>query len=127
MEREHIAREDKPCPAVKRDGEVCGSTRVSVSGYCFAHDPESSEWRAMGSRANSQRRRAARRLKEAGLGHLVKKMEGSLDDLRLGKVSSSDVQAMARVTDTIFRMVKWAEDDVKQDDSFSWPTKWEAY
>ena len=47
-----------PCPAVKRNGEVCGSVRVSVSGYCFAHDPESAAWRAMGGRAKAKKARA---------------------------------------------------------------------
>ena len=113
MEREHIAREYKPCPAVKRNGDVCGSTRVSGSGYCFAHDPESAAWRARGNRSSSRRNQAARRLKEAGVGHLIKMMEDGLKDLRSGEVSGSDLRAMSRATDTIMRMVKWAEDDVK--------------
>ena len=123
MEREHIARKDEPCPATKRNGEVCGSDRVGASGYCFAHDPEAAEWRESGRRSNSRRRRAARRLKEAGAGHLVKIMEDGLKDLRSGEVSASDLQAMSRATDTIWRMVKWAEDDLKTDSE----VKWEAY
>ena len=129
MEREHIARKSKPCPATKRDGEVCGATRVSATGYCFAHDPESAAWREAGRRSNSRKRGAARRLKEAGVGHLVKMMEEGLKDLRSGEVSASDLRAMSRATDTIWRMVKWAEDDLKanEDSGVKWPTKWEPY
>ena len=47
VEREHIARKDPPCPALKRYGDICGSDRVGATGYCFAHDPERAEWRAM--------------------------------------------------------------------------------
>ena len=129
MEREHMEWEDETCPATKRDGGVCGSTRIGASGYCFAHDPESAEWREAGRRSNSKRRRAARRLKEAGVGHLVKMMEDGLKDLRSGEVSASDLQAMSRATDTIWRMMKWAEDDLKadEDSGVKWPTKWDPY
>ncbi len=129
MEREHIAKKDDPCPATKRNGEVCGSIRVSASGYCFAHDPEVAEWRERGVRASSRKRQAARRLKEAGVGHLVKMMEDGLKDLRSGELSASELQAMSRATDTIWRMMKWAQDDLKADPDSGrrWPTKWEPY
>lgn len=122
-------RRNQPCPATKRDGEVCGSNIISVSGYCFAHDPEAAAWREKGMRASSRKRQAARRLKEAGVGHLVKMMEDGLKGLRSGEVSASDLQAMSRATDTIWRMVKWAEDDLKADadSGMKWPTEWEQY
>ena len=117
-----------PCPAVKRDGEVCGSTRISVSGYCFAHDPESAAWRAKGVEARRKKRQAKKRLREMGAVHLVDVLEKGLEGLRAGEVSSSDLRAMAGATDTIFRMMKWAEEDVKKDsEEFQWPMEGEAY
>ena len=126
--RENISRgRISRVPATKRNGEACGSKRVGASGYCFAHDPESAEWRARGNRANSRKNQAIRRLKEAGVGHLVKTMEDGLKGLDSGDVSASDLRAMSRATDTIFRMMKWADEDVKADSGTRWPTKWEPY
>ena len=65
---------------------MCGSIRVSASGYCFAHDPEVAEWRERGVRASSRKRQAARRLKEAGVGHLVKMMEERFEGSSLGGI-----------------------------------------
>ena len=127
MEREHIAREDKPCPEVKRNGEVCGSTRVSVSGYCFAHDPESAAWRAMGGRASSNRRRAIKRIKESGMGHILKMLEETLEELRSGEGNAEDARAMARVTETILKMAEKSDDDEELEELVKWPTQWEPY
>ena len=127
MEREHIAREDKPCPATKRNGEVCGSTRVSGSGYCFAHDPESAAWRARGGRATSKNMRAIKRIRESGMGHILKMLEQTLEELRSGEGSAEDARAMARVTDTILKMAELSDGDEKKDDPFEWPTKWAPY
>ena len=127
MEREHIAREDKPCPEVKRNGEVCGSTRVSVSGYCFAHDPEAALWRAKGGRSSSKRNRALKRLKESGMGHLMDTLEESLEGLRLGEEDRGDARAKARVAEAILRVLNWSGDEEESDSGFRWPTKWEPY
>ena len=110
-----------PCPAVKRNGEVCGSKRISVSGYCFAHDPEAAAWRAKGVEARRRKRQAKRRLREMGAVHLVDVLEEGLGGIASGEVSASDLRAMAGATDTIFRMMKWAEEDVKKDSEFRWP------
>ncbi len=127
VEREHIARRDRSCPATKRNGEVCGSSIVSASGYCFAHDPEAAEWRAKGALATSRKARRAKRLKEVGVGHLVKTMEDGIKGLRSGEVSASDLRAMARATDTIFRMVKWVDEDVKEaEPEFDWSSAWDV-
>ncbi len=120
-------RRNRPCPATKRNGEVCGSTIVSVSGYCFAHDPEAADWRAMGGRATAKKRRVAKRMKDAGLGHIHETMKELLDELHSGNARASDAMAMARVTDTILRMVEWAEDDLKEDSESRGPTKWTPY
>ena len=60
------------CAATKRDGETCGSSRVTVSGYCFAHDPESVSWRAMGGKATARKRRATKWVRDAGRGPPVR-------------------------------------------------------
>ena len=64
------------CPAVKRDGELCGSVRVSESGYCFAHDPQSAEWRAMGGRARARKTRITKQMKDAGVDRLFEILDG---------------------------------------------------
>ena len=63
-----------------------------------------------------------------GAVHLVDVLEKGLEGLRAGEVSSSDLRAMAGATDTIFRMMKWAEEDVKKDsEEFRWPIEGEVY
>ena len=117
-------RREGPCPAVKRDGEVCGSTRISVSGFCFAHDPEAAAWRAKGNETKRKKRQAKRRLREMGTVHLVDALEKSLEGVRSGEVSASDARAMARTADAIFRMMRWAEEDVKKGSEVGWPAEW---
>ncbi len=90
--REHIPREADPCPAIKRSGEVCGSERVAASGYCFAHDPESAEWRAMGGRAKSKKARARKKLKELGLERLTESLEEMFDELHEGNAAPADAR-----------------------------------
>ena len=70
-----------PCPAVKRDGELCGSVRVSASGYCFAHDPKSAEWRAMGGRARARKTRITKHMKDAGVDRLFEILDESFRKL----------------------------------------------
>ena len=121
-------RRNRSCPATKRDGEVCGAVIVSASGYCFAHDPEAAEWRAKGGRASGRKRRAAKRLREMGAGKLKADLEGDMAGLRSGEVSAEDLRALARATDTIFRMMRWAEEDeMKLEAEPRWPTRWEQY
>ena len=122
MEREHIPEEVGPCPATKRNGEVCGSARVSVSGYCFAHDPEAAAWRAKGGRSSSKRMRAMKRLREAGMGHLLDTLEESLDGLRSGEEDKGDARAKARVAEAILRVADWSEDDAEKGLRARWPT-----
>ena len=97
-----------PCPAIKRDGEVCGSHRVSVSGYCFAHDPEAAGWRAMGGRAKAKRVRARKKLKELGLDHMTESLEEVFDELRSGHVAPAEARAMARIATTVMKLTEWA-------------------
>ena len=62
-----------------------------------------------------------------GTVHLVDALEKSLEGLRSGEVSASDARAMARTADAIFRMMRWAEEDVKKGSEFQWPVEGEIY
>ena len=99
---------NQPCPATKRNGELCGSTLVSVSGYCFAHDPESAEWRAMGGRAKSKKARARKKLRELGLEHMAESLEEMFDELREGNATAADARAMAGIASTLMKLLEWA-------------------
>ena len=120
------------CGATKRNGEICGSSRVTVSGYCFAHDPESASWRAMGGRATSKKRRAAKWAKDAGMGHLYEILDESFVGLSEQEATPGNLQAMARLSDVILKVVKWSEPE--QDDVLDYletqrrkPTEWTPY
>ena len=126
VEREHIARKDEPCPAVKRNGEVCGSDRVSVSGYCFAHDPESASWRAMGGRAKSKKARARKKLKELGLDHMAESLEEMFDDLHAGNAAPADARAMAGIASTMMKLVEWAA-ETDREPKTPWYSEWMPY
>ena len=121
------ARRNMPCPATNRNGEACGSTTVSVSGYCFAHDPESAAWRAKGGRESSNKRRVEKRLREGGLGYIFDLLEGALNRLDAGDGDASDARAMAKVADTMLKVIDKAETGEESDSQRSWPTKWEPY
>ena len=108
VERKHIARKDPPCPAIKRNRDVCGSDRVGASGYCFAHDPESAEWRAMGGRAKSKKARARKKLRELGLEHMAEALEEMFDELHAGNAAPADARAMAGIASTMMKLVEWA-------------------
>ncbi len=97
------------CAATKRDGETCGSSRVTVSGYCFAHDPESVSWRAMGGKATARKRRATKWVRDAGMGRLYDMLEESFFELSEQEVTPANLQAMARLSDTILKLVKWSK------------------
>ena len=123
------ARRNRPCPAVKRNGEVCGSGIVSVSGYCFAHDPEAAAWREKGGRASAKKKRMAKRLRENGLGHVFDALDRAVRQLDSGEGNASDARAMARVADSMLRLMKRAEEEVEAEaeTGTGWPTKWQPY
>ena len=124
-------RRNRPCPATKRNGELCGSKIVSISGYCFAHDPESAAWRAKGGRESSNRRRVRKRMRETGLGKVLDSLEETMEQLRLGEANVEEARTKARVAEAILKLVNWAESDAKaeakDEDGLTWPTKWEPY
>ena len=103
-------RSNQPCPATKRNGELCGSTIVSVSGYCFAHDPEAAEWRAMGGRAKSKKARARKKLRELGLEHMAESLEEMFDELRAGNATAADARAMTGIASTLMKLLEWASE-----------------
>ena len=96
---------DRPCPAVKRNGEACESTFVSASGYCFAHDPEAAEWRAKGGRESSKKRRTMKKLKDMGVKHVFDALDEALEGLRSGEMPAQEAIAIARVADTMMKVV----------------------
>ena len=111
-----------PCPAVKRDGEVCGSVRVSASGYCFAHDPQSAEWRAMGGRARARKTRVTKHMKDAGVDRLFEILDESFRKLDAQERSPANLQAMARTADVMIKLAKHAEKVRKENEAFAgWP------
>ena len=97
------------CAGTKRNGEICGSRRVTVSGYCFAHDPESASWRAMGGRATSRKRLAAKWAKDAGVGHLYETLEEGILKLNEQERTSANIQAMAGAMDVMMKLINWSE------------------
>ncbi len=126
VEREHIPRKDPPCPATKRNGEICGSTTVSASGYCFAHDPESAEWRAMGGRAKGKKARAQKKLRELGLDDMVKGLREVFDELQAAPPSANNARAMAKIADTIMKMTEMAA-EIDKEPKQPWNGGWMPY
>ena len=111
----------EPCPAVKRDGELCGSVRVSASGYCFAHDPKSAEWRAMGGRARARKTRATKYMKDAGVDRLFEILDESFAKVYAQERTPANVQAMARTADVMMKLVKYAEKVREENEAWEWP------
>ncbi len=119
-------RRTQPCPATKRNGELCGSVVVSVSGYCFAHDPESAEWRAMGGRAKAKKVRAHKKLRELGLDDMVKGLREVFEELQAAPPSANNARAMAKIADTIMKMTEMAAEIDKEPKS-PWNGGWMPY
>ena len=117
---------NQPCPAVKRNGEVCGSLRVSVSGRCFAHDPESAAWRAMGGRAKAKKARARKKLKELGLDHMTATLEDVFDELHAGNAVAADARAMAGIASTMMKLIEWAAETDTESKTL-WNEEWFPY
>ena len=115
-----------PCPAIKRNGEVCGSVRVSVSGHCFAHDPESAVWRAMGGRAKAKKVRARKKLKELGLGDMIHGLHEVFEELQASPPSATNARAMAKLADTVMKMTEWASEADKEPSFPAYP-EWTRY
>ncbi len=98
-----------------------------VLGYCFAHDPESAEWRAMGGRARSKRKRTMKRLRESDMGHVLEALEEALEELRSGEGDPSKARAKARVAESILRVMDWMEDGGERGSGVLRMRKWEPY
>ena len=117
---------NQPCPATKRNGEVCGSLRVGILGYCFAHDPESAAWRAMGGRAKAKKIRAQKKLKELGLGNMIKGLHEVFEELQEAPPSATNARAMAKLADTVMKMTEWASEADKEPSFPAYP-EWKPY
>lgn len=111
VEQKHLSEglvEKVPCPATKRNGEVCGSTRITASGHCFAHHPEAAKWRAMGGSATSSRRRMAKRMEDAGVAHLFDMLEEDFYKLS-ENITPANVRMMAKLSEVMLKIVKFTE------------------
>ena len=117
---------NQPCPATKRNGEVCAGLPVSVSGYCFAHDPELAYARAAGGRAKGKKARAQKRLRELGLDDMVKGLREVFDELQAAPPSANNARAMAKIADTIMKMTEMAAEIDKEPKS-PWNGGWTPY
>ncbi len=111
VEQKHLSEglvEKVPCPATKRNGEVCGSRRITASGHCFAHHPEAAKWRAMGGSATSSRRRMAKRMEDAGVAHLFNMLEEDFYKLS-ENITPANVRTMAKLSEVMLKIVKFTE------------------
>ena len=95
----------QPCPATKRNGEICNSTRISQTGFCFAHDPEAIEWRRMGGIARQQQRRESKIIKDSRLDTMVESLQETLNELSSQPATPNSSRAMARLADTIAQII----------------------
>ena len=117
---------NQPCPAVKRNGEVCAGLPVSVAGYCFAHDPELAYARAAGGRAKGKKVRAQKKLRELGLDDMVKGLREVFNELQAAPPSANNARAMAKIADTIMKMTEMAAETDKEPKP-AWDVGWPPY
>ena len=117
---------NQPCPATKRDGEVCAGLPVSGSGYCFAHDPELAYARAAGGRAKGKKARAQKKLRELGLDDMVKGLREVFNDLQAAPPSANNARAMAKIADTIMKMTEMAA-EIDKEPKPAWDGGWSSY
>ena len=122
----HIPRKRPPCPATKRNGEICGSTPVSASGYCFAHDPELAYARAAGGRAKSKKVKAQKKLRELGLDDMVKGLREVFGELQAAPPSANNARAMAKIADTIMKMTEMAA-EIDKEPKPAWDDVWSPF
>ena len=120
----------QPCPATKRNGQICNSTRISQSGFCFAHDPEANSWRRMGGYARQRKAREARKLDEIEkvrdprLDSVVESLQESLSELAKESPTPSNIRAMARLADSIAQIIYHIADDPQEELQHVIPPDW---
>ena len=109
----------QPCPATKRNGEICNSTRISQSGFCFAHDPEAIEWRRMGGMVGASRgkRKNVNKVKDARLDAIVASLQETLNELSSQSPTANTTYAMARLADTISEIIYRTAEDLDDENS----------
>ena len=119
-------RRRRSCPAIKRNSQICGSTIVSASGYCFAHDPELAYARAAGGRAKGKKARAQKKLRELGLDDMVKGLREVFGELQAAPPSANKARAMAKIADTIMKMTEMAA-EIDKEPKPAWDDGWPPY
>ena len=121
----------QPCPATKRNGEICNSTRISQSGFCFAHDPASAEWRRRGGRPkrqeNPSRAQKGRIVKDARLDSMVESLRMALVELSSQPPTPTTAYAMARLADSIAQIIYRTAPDSDDEGIPVLPPDWADY
>jgi Family of unknown function (DUF5763) len=87
------------CPATKRDGQPC-TGKPLASGYCFAHDPESREWRRKGGQQRATPERVDKRL-PGRLAPIVSGLEEAFAGVRKGDFDPQRAHALARLASAL--------------------------
>ena len=122
----------QPCPATKRNGDICNSIRISQTGFCFAHDPEANQWRRMGGYARQRKAREAKELSEMAkvsdprLDSVVESLQESLNELGKESPTPNNIRAMARLADSIAQIIYHIADDSKEELQYIIPPDWIA-
>jgi Family of unknown function (DUF5763) len=97
--RRKTGAKPQQCPATKRDGEPC-TGKPLASGYCFAHDPASREWRAQGGRGRSTVERVDKHL-PGRLAPIVSGLEEAFAGVRKGTADPASAHALARLASAL--------------------------
>ncbi len=97
------------CRATRRDGKPCGATRVSASGYCFAHDPALNERREEGRRAGGRNKstvaRATKVLQgDREMGDVLKMLKSALAETYEGTLEARSAKALASLSNAVVRL-----------------------
>ena len=101
----------RPCPAVKLNGEVCDSPRINQTGYCFAHDPESHEWRRLGAIAT--RKKYLREKEGPGdprIRAATAALQEAIEELRSQPITPNSARALSGLAGAMTRIVQATAD-----------------
>lgn len=95
------------CPAVKRDGAVCGA-KAGASGFCIGHTPHAQEARAKGGASTSRQARALRAMPPR-LRPVADMLGKALQEVHDGKIDPRIASAMASLAGALVRVITAGE------------------
>ncbi len=84
------------CPAVTKSGRICGGKPVQGTCRCFAHAPESVEWRRKGGKASGSLARARKAI-PAGMQPVLDSLLDSMHRIRVGGLQPGVAKALAAI------------------------------